>query len=55
MEVFRKRQADLAAKAAEAEKNKQAGQPGAPPPADGQVPANATTAQQKKPAAPATP
>ena len=55
MEVFRKRQADLAAKAAEAEKNKQAGQPGAPPPADGQVPANASTAQQKKPAAPATP
>lgn len=55
MEVFRKRQADLAAKAAEAEKNKQAGQPGAPPPADGQAPANASTAQQKKPAAPATP
>ena len=55
MEVFRKRQADLAAKAAEAEKNKQAGQPGAPPPAGGQAPANASTAQQKKPAAPATP
>jgi invasion protein IalB len=55
MEMFRKRQADLAAKAAEAEKNKQAGQPGAPPPAGGQAPANATTAQQKKPAAPATP
>lgn len=54
MEMFRKRQADLAAKAAEAEKNKQAG-PGAPPPAGGQAPANATTAQQKKPAAPATP
>jgi len=55
MEMFRKRQADLAAKAAEAEKNKQAGQPGAPPAAGGQAPANATTAQQKKPAAPATP
>lgn len=55
MEVFRKRQADLAAKAAEAEKNKQAGQPGAPPAAGGQAPTNATTAQQKKPAAPATP
>jgi invasion protein IalB len=55
MEMFRKRQADLAAKAAEAEKNKQAGQPGAPPPAGGQAPANASTAQQKKPAAPATP
>jgi invasion protein IalB len=51
MEVFRKRQQELAAKAAQAEQNKQAGQP-ALPPAGGQVPA---TAQQKKPAAPATP
>lgn len=49
MEMFRKRQADLAAKAAEAEKNKQAGQPGA------QAPANATAQQKQPPAAPATP
>ena len=55
MEVFRKRQAELAAKAAEAEQKKGAEQPGAPQ-AAGQAPAqNATTAQQKKPAVPATP
>jgi invasion protein IalB len=47
MEMFRKRQQELAAKAAEAEKNKQAGQPAQPP-------ATGATAQQKKPA-PATP
>jgi invasion protein IalB len=47
MEMFRKRQADLAAKAAQAEQKKEAEQTGAPAP-------NAT-AQQKKPAAPATP
>jgi invasion protein IalB len=64
MEVFRKRQAELAAKAAQAEQQKKAtGQPGAAPVqgATGSVPApgaqaplpqNATTAQQKKPAAP---
>ena len=56
MEMFRKRQADLAAKAAEAEQKKGADQTGAQPQAGGQAPAeNATTAQQKKPAAPATP
>jgi len=73
MEVFRKRQAELAAKAAQAEQNKGAAGaapvPGATgavpvPGATGAVPApaaqppapqNATTAQQKKPAAPATP
>jgi invasion protein IalB len=56
MEVFRKRQADLAAKATEAEQKKGAGQTGAAPAAGAQAPAqNATTAQQKKPAAPATP
>jgi invasion protein IalB len=47
MEMFRKRQADLAAKAAQAEQKKEAEQTGAPA-------ANAT-AQQKKPAAPAMP
>jgi len=53
MEMFRKRQADLAAKAAEAEKNKQAG--GAPQ-AAGEAPAQGTTtAQQKKPTTPPTP
>jgi invasion protein IalB len=51
MEMFRKRQADLAAKAA-----KGGDATGAAPQAAGQPPAaNATTAQQKKPAAPATP
>jgi hypothetical protein len=50
MEVFRKRQAELAAKAAKGDAT------GATPQAAGQPPAapNATTAQQKKPA-PATP
>jgi invasion protein IalB len=64
MEVFRKRQAELAAKAAQAEQQKKAGgQTGAAPvpgatgavPAPGAqapLPQNATTAQQKKPAAP---
>jgi hypothetical protein len=56
MEMFRKRQAELAAKAAEAEQKKGA-QPGAAaqgqPPAPGQP---ASTAQQKQPpAAPQTP
>jgi invasion protein IalB len=46
METFRKRQQDLAAKAAQAEQKKEAEQTGAAP--------NATAAQ-KKPAAPATP
>ncbi len=56
MEVFRKRQAELAAKAAEAQQKKEAEQTSAPPAAGGQAPAaNATTAAQKKPAAPATP
>lgn len=57
MEVFRKRQAELAAKAAEAEQKKGAGDTtGAAPQAAGQPPAaNATTAAQKKPAAPVTP
>jgi invasion protein IalB len=55
MEMFRKRQADLAAKAAEAEKNKQAGQPGAMPLPGAQAPANATAQQKQPPAAPATP
>ena len=48
MEMFRKRQQELAAKAAEAEQNKQ-GQPTGQAPA-GQAPANAT-AQQKQPQA----
>jgi invasion protein IalB len=48
MEMFRKRQADLAAKAAQAEQKKEAEQTGAAPNAN-------ATAQQKKPAAPATP
>ncbi len=62
MEVFRKRQAELAAKAAQAEQQKKgAEQTGAVPGATGVAPApgaqapapqNATTAQQKKPAAP---
>jgi invasion protein IalB len=47
MEMFRKRQQELAAKAAEAEQNKQAGQPAGQAPA-GQTPA---TAQQKQPPA----
>jgi invasion protein IalB len=56
MEVFRKRQQELAAKAAQAEQNKQAGQPGAQAPAGGQAPAANATAQQKQPpAAPQTP
>jgi hypothetical protein len=55
MEMFRKRQADLAAKAAQAEQKKGAGDPtgAAAPQAAGEPPAqNATTAQQKKPPAP---
>ena len=51
MEMFRKRQAELAAKAAQAEQKKEAEQTGAAPAAG----APAATAQQKKPAAPATP
>jgi len=51
MEMFRKRQAELAAKAAQAEQKKGADQTGAPPAAG----APNATAQQKKPAAPATP
>ena len=51
MEMFRKRQADLAAKAAQAEQKKEAEQTGAAPAAG----APDATAQQKKPAAPATP
>ena len=51
METFRKRQADLAAKAAQAEQKKEAEQTGAAPAAG----APNATAQQKKPAAPATP
>ena len=50
MEVFRKRQQELAAKAAQAEQDKQAEQTGAAP-----VAGQNATAQQKKPAAPATP
>ena len=53
MEIFRKRQAELAAKAAEAQAKKEA-QGGAPPAPGGAAPAgNATTAATKKPAAPA--
>jgi invasion protein IalB len=51
MEMFRKRQADLAAKAAEAERNKQAGQPAGQAPA-GQAPGNATAQQKQPPVAP---
>jgi invasion protein IalB len=51
MEVFRKRQAELAAKAAEAQQKKEAQQ--TPPAAGGVPPAgNTTTAAQKKPPAP---
>lgn len=50
MEMFRKRQQELAAKAAEAEQNKQ-GQPAGQAPA-GQAPANATAQQKQPPAAP---
>ena len=49
MEMFRKRQQELAAKAAAAEQNKQAGQPA------GQAPANATAQQKQPPAVPQTP
>ena len=56
MEVFRKRQAELAAKAAEAAQKKGTDPTGAPPQAAGQAPAqDTTTAQQKKPAVPPTP
>lgn len=53
MEMFRKRQQELAAKAAEAQQNKQ----GAPaqPQAGGQPPANATAQQKQPQAAPQTP
>jgi invasion protein IalB len=54
MEMFRKRQQELAAKAAAAEQNKQAGQPAGQAPA-GQAPANATAQQKQPPAAPQTP
>jgi invasion protein IalB len=55
MEVFRKRQAELAAKAAQAEQQK--GATGAPAAASGQVKTAPATAQQKRPAVqqPATP
>lgn len=55
MEMFRKRQQELAAKAAAAEQNKQAGQGQAPAgqaPAAQQPPANATAQQKQPPAAP---
>jgi invasion protein IalB len=54
MEMFRKRQADLAAKAQEAQQKKEAQQT---PPAGGGAPAAGATAAQKKPTtpAPATP
>ena len=58
MEMFRKRQAELAAKAAQAEQKKGAEQTGAAPAAPGgQAPApqGASTAQQKKPVAPPAP
>jgi invasion protein IalB len=58
MEMFRKRQAELAAKAAEAEQKKGAAQPGQVPAPGAQAPAPANaTAQQKQPApaAPTTP
>jgi invasion protein IalB len=50
MEMFKKRQQELAAKAAEAEQKKEAEQTGAAP-----APGQNATAAQKKPAAPATP
>ena len=50
MEMFKKRQQELAAKAAEAEQKKEAEQTGAAP-----APSQNATAAQKKPAAPATP
>ena len=57
MEMFRKRQAELAAKAAQAEQKKGADQTGAAPAPGGQAPApqGASTAQQKKPVAPPAP
>jgi len=52
MEVFRKRQAEVAAKAAQAKQNQGANQTGAAPAAPAQAPKkNATTAPPKKPAA----
>jgi invasion protein IalB len=54
MEMFRKRQQELAAKAAAAEQNKQDGQAAGQAPA-GQAPANATAQQKQPPAAPQTP
>jgi invasion protein IalB len=50
MEMFRKRQQELAAKAAQAEQNKQPGQAGQAP--AGQAPANATAQQKQAPVAP---
>lgn len=55
MEMFRKRQQELAAKAAAAEQNKQGGQPAGQAPAGAQAPANATAQQKQPPAAPQTP
>jgi invasion protein IalB len=55
MEMFRKRQQELAAKAAAAEQNKQAGQAPAGQAPAGQAPANATAQQKQPPAAPQTP
>jgi invasion protein IalB len=52
MEMFRKRQQELAAKAAEAEQKKEAEQTGAAPAAGGEAPAANATAAQKKPAPP---
>jgi len=55
MEMFRKRQQELAAKAAQAEQNKQPGQTGQAPAGQapaGQPPANATAQQKQAPAAP---
>jgi invasion protein IalB len=55
MEMFRKRQQELAAKAAAAEQNKQGGQAPAGQSPAGQAPANATAQQKQPPAAPQTP
>jgi invasion protein IalB len=57
MEMFRKRQAELAAKAAEAQQKKEAQQTGDPTAAAAAAPAGTATssAAQKKPAVPATP
>jgi invasion protein IalB len=52
MEMFRKRQQELAAKAAQAEQNKQPGQAPAGQAPAGQAPANATAQQKQAPVAP---